>query len=186
MIEPSTPFALETTFEDDRLVAEVTQNPSAFGALYNRYLVSVYRYLFSRVGNAVDAEDLTSQVFLTAFERFRQYRGGGKFAAWLFTIARNKTFDYFRTHRREIPLDGESDTLPIDKDSYISLGESSAILELIAGFPAEERELLELRFAAEMPYREIGQMLHRSEGSVKKQIYRLLERIETELKKRHE
>ena len=190
MIEPSTQTVLENTYEDDRLVAEVEKNPYAFTTLYNRYLVAVYRYLFSRVGNAQDAEDLTSQVFLTALERFHQYRGGGKFACWLLTIARNKSIDFFRTHRREISLEDPytytQKTGVSQGNSVASHSESSAILELIAGFPADEREVLELRFAAELPYREIAKILHRSEGSVKKQVYRLLERIETALENRHE
>lgn len=190
MIEPSASSVLENTFEDDRLVAEVEQNPYAFTTLYNRYLVAVYRYLFRRVGNAQDAEDLTSQVFLTALERFRQYRGGGKFACWLLTIARNKSVDFFRAHRREISLEDPrahtQATAVSPCDSAAPNSEAGAILELIAGFRADEREVLELRFAADLPYRDIAQILHRSEGSVKKQVYRLLERIETELENRHE
>lgn len=186
MIEPTTPSVLENTFEDDRLMAEVKQNPYAFSTVYNRYLVSVYRYILSRVGNSQDAEDLTSQVFLTALERFHQYRGGGRFASWLFTIARNKSVDFFRAHRREISIEDPGASLPCAEDTHASRDESSAILDLIAGFPADEREVLELRFAAELPYREIAKILHRSEGAVKEQVYRLLERIETELENRHE
>ena len=186
MIEPSTPTVLENIFEDDKLVAEVEQNPYAFSTLYNRYLVPVYRYLFSRVGNAQDAEDLTSQVFLTALERFHQYRGGGKFAGWLFTIARNKSVDFFRTHRCEISMEDPGASLPYADDTRAAQDELGAILELIGNFPADEREVLELRFAAGLPYREIAQILQRSEGAVKKQVYRLLERIETELENHHE
>lgn len=185
MIEPSTPSAMEIPLEDDRLVAQVKQDPCAFDELYNRYLVPVYRYLFCRVRNTQDAEDLTSQVFLTALERFQQYRGGGKFAAWLFAIARNKSIDFFRLQRREIFLEDHNGAEPIKKAAPTPQDETSFLLQMIAGYPAEERELLELRFAAEMSYPEIAQLLHRSEGSVKKQIYRLLARIEAELKEHH-
>ena len=51
------------------LVKEAQRNPSAFGVVYDRYLTPVYRYLYSRVGNASEAEDLTAQTFLSALER---------------------------------------------------------------------------------------------------------------------
>jgi len=186
MIEQSVPSVLDAGFEEDRLVAETRQNPGAFLGLYDRYLAPIYRYLACRVGDPRDAEDLTAQVFLTAFERFAQYRSQGKFAAWLFTIARNKSIDFFRTHRREQPLE----TTPIYKAGVVEESarqdETRAILDIIAGFSPEERELLDLRFAAEMSFREIAGLLHRTESAVKKQVYRLLARIKKEMEDSHE
>ena len=155
--------------------------------MYDRYLAPIYRYLACRVGNHQDAEDLTAQVFLTAFERFTQYRSQGTFAAWLFTIARNKSIDFFRAgRRREQPLE----TTPLNKagvvDQSARLDEARAIHEIIARISPEERELLDLRFGAEMSFREMADMLHRSESAVKKQVYRLLARIKEEMEDTHE
>jgi len=186
MIEQSVPSILDAAFEEDRLVAETKQNPGAFLGLYDRYLAPIYRYLACRVGDPKDAEDLTAQVFLTAFERFAQYRGQGKFAAWLFTIARNKSIDFFRAHRRELPLE----TTLLCKAGVVEgsarQDEIRAILDIIASLSPEERELLDLRFAAEMSFREIAGLLHRTESAVKKQVYRLLARIKKEMEDTHE
>lgn len=173
--------------DDDRLAAEVNNdNPGAFAALYDRYMKPVYRYLVCRVNDVQTAEDLTTQVFLTALERFSQYRGHGKFAAWLFTIARNKSIDFFRTSRREIPLEDCPVQKTIGEDQTCAGDDARHILALIATYLPEERDLLDMRFAAEMSFGEMAQVLHRSENAVKKQVYRLLERIRKELENGHE
>ncbi len=184
MIKPSTPSTLEAALQEEQLVAEIRHNPAAFVELYDRYLAPVYRYLVSRVGDPQDAEDLTSQVFLTALERFPQYQNQGKpFAAWLFTIARNKSIDFFRARRIEDPLtsfhSSEDQKDPLSE--VVQKDESQTILDIIATYPPQDREVLQLRFAAEMTYAEIAHLLQRNEDAVKKQIYRLLERIGKDL-----
>jgi Sigma-70 region 2 len=68
--------------DDGLLIEAAQQNPAAIGPIYQRYVTRVYRYLYSRVGNAPDAEDLTSQVFLEALQSLSRYRHRGNFAAW--------------------------------------------------------------------------------------------------------
>ncbi|MDO9129198.1 MAG: sigma-70 family RNA polymerase sigma factor [Anaerolineales bacterium] len=85
------------TLQDEAaLVERARRDPSAFAALYHRYLTPVYRYLYRRLGNAHDAEDLTAQVFIEALEGLVAYRERGKFVAWLFTIARHRLTDFYR------------------------------------------------------------------------------------------
>ena len=71
-----------------------------FTEQYLETVTAVFRYLFSRVQNIDDAEDLTSQTFLTAFENLTKLRDPSKFTAWVFTIARNKTYNFFRRSQR--------------------------------------------------------------------------------------
>jgi RNA polymerase sigma-70 factor (ECF subfamily) len=63
------------------LVEDAKDDPAAFGQLYNHYVQPVYRYLYSRAGTTHDAEDLTSQTFMAAFEYLPRYRERGQFAA---------------------------------------------------------------------------------------------------------
>src|SRR5512142_165029 len=81
------------------LVKNAKDDPCAFGRLYDIYVQPVYRYLYSRVGSAHDAEDLTSQTFLAALEHLPRYEERGQFAAWLFRIARSKLMDHLRGSR---------------------------------------------------------------------------------------
>ncbi|MCB9134008.1 MAG: RNA polymerase sigma factor [Anaerolineales bacterium] len=93
------------SFADDEplLIEAARQNPEAFDALYCRYLNPVYRYLFSRVQNQADAEDLTAQVFIEVLEGLARYRDRGTFAAWLFTIARRRAIDHPGANVRSSP-----------------------------------------------------------------------------------
>ena len=95
----------EVVKKSDKILASEAQgSPSAFAELYRRHLTNVYRYLFSRVGNVDDAQDLTTQTFLAAKESIASYQGRGSFVAWLMGIARRKAVDRFRRRRKTVPL----------------------------------------------------------------------------------
>jgi DNA-directed RNA polymerase specialized sigma24 family protein len=96
------------------LVEEARHNPEAFAALYRRYFTPLYRYLYRRLSNAHDAEDLTTQVFIDVLEGLatHRYREGGCFVAWLFTIARRRLVDFYR-QRPSAPLDDPPSLNPV-------------------------------------------------------------------------
>lgn len=62
-------------------VRRAQEDPSAFADLYRQHVKQVYRYVLARVSNVGDAQDLTSQTFLTALESLPNYRGQGAFGA---------------------------------------------------------------------------------------------------------
>lgn len=74
-----------STEDDASLVKAARRDPAAFAALYRRHVTPVYRYLYSRVGNTADAEDLTAQVFTEALEGLGRYREVGSFATLTIT-----------------------------------------------------------------------------------------------------
>jgi RNA polymerase sigma-70 factor (ECF subfamily) len=84
------------TDEDAELVRAAQQDSTRFEALYRRWLKPVYRYFYFRLGNIKDAEDLTEQVFLKAYQDLPRYRSHGAFSAWLFSIAHARLVDYYR------------------------------------------------------------------------------------------
>ncbi len=92
------------TTDELALVRRTRTDAQAFGALYDRYVQRVYRYCYYRTSNTHEAEDLTAQIFLAALEGIPRYRQDGHFAAWLFSIARNKVAAYHRRAPHE-PLD---------------------------------------------------------------------------------
>ncbi|NCB32254.1 MAG: sigma-70 family RNA polymerase sigma factor, partial [Clostridia bacterium] len=87
------------------LAADAKNDPAAFAGLYDYFVQPVYRYIRSRVETNAEAEDLTSQTFIAAFEGLRSYRERGYFSAWLFRIARSKLMDHFRKKRYEVSLE---------------------------------------------------------------------------------
>src|SRR5262245_47822728 len=96
------------------LVRRAQTNAQAFGALYDRYVQRVYRYCLYRTNHLHEAEDLTAQIFLAALESLPRYRQDGHFAAWLFSIARNKVAEHHR-HAPHEPLD-EAQLPPLQID----------------------------------------------------------------------
>jgi len=169
--------------DEAELVRATRQDPGRFSEIYELYIRRIYRYLYSRVGNTQEAEDLTAQVFLAALETFEHFREDGYFGAWLFGIARNKVADHFRRHEHTAPL-GEDDPSPAGEDVLAGVirSERAAALEaLIRALPEGERELLRLRFIGEMSFRDMARALKKNEDAVKKSLYRLLERLQQQL-----
>ena len=169
------------------LVRRAQTDAQAFGALYDRYVQRVYRYCLYRTNNAHEAEDLTAQIFLAALEGLPRYRQDGHFAAWLFTIARNKVAEYHRRAPHE-PLD-ESRFPPIQMDMELTVEKSQRsekLLRLIQALAEDERDLIHLRYVAELSFAELAKSLNKNEDAVKKMLYRLVARLKLEMDADHE
>jgi len=159
-----------------------------FGELYRLSVKRVFRYLYSRTGNREDAEDLTAQTFLSAYEAFYRLKRDDRFIPWLFSIARNKLNDHYRKRKPLSPLDSadhvsENHNLLTE---VIQSEQTARLGELIRSLPEKDQELLRLRFLAELQFSEMGDVLHRREDTVKKQVYRLLSRIQKQMEVSHE
>lgn len=159
-----------------RLVRRAQKDPTSFGEIYDLYVQRVYRFLCSQGLSQTEADDVTAQTFLDALESLPRYREQGRFAGWLFSIARNRMRDHFRAQSREQPLevDVEEQALPslpdqIDQE-WMILALGSLIDELEPG----QKELLNLRYVADLTFREIAEVVGDNEEAVKKRLYRLL------------
>lgn len=167
---------------DALLVQEAQRRPAAFAALYARYVGPVHRYIYSRVGNRADAEDLTAEVFTEALRNLPGYRERGLFPAWLFTIVRRKVAGHYRVHPVQ-PLDTAADAASPQPDPLAQALAHEALTELaqrLARLDEDARELLRLRYAAGLTYREIGEVLGKREAAVKMAVHRLLGRLHDE------
>lgn len=128
------------------------QQPPDLDQVFARYGDPVYRFLYSRVGNREDAEDLTSEVFLKATRQLDSGRAEASIAHWLFTVARTVLADHWRRYYRSgtaVPLDDDRiGQLPEDEKTEGHEDDSSArrVAELLAALPERYRAVLELRF----------------------------------------
>jgi RNA polymerase sigma-70 factor, ECF subfamily len=119
--------------------------------VFSRYLDPVYRFLYSRVGNREDAEDLTSEVFLKATRQLDAARAEASVAQWLFTVARTVLADHWRRYYRSgvsFPLDDErAGEIPEEAPS-VGHSESNArlVAEVLDALPERYRRVLEFRF----------------------------------------
>ncbi len=163
--------------DEAALIEQARSDHEAFAALYRCYLSQIYRYLYHRLGNQQEAEDLTAQVFTEALEGLiaQRYREGGKFIAWLYTIARHKLTDFYRK-RPSFPLDERASANTPDILTNIESGDDlSRISHLLTQLDEEKQELLRLRFTAGLSFSEIAIIDGRSEAAIKMSIYRALD-----------
>ncbi len=155
---------------------------STLALIYDSYAGDIYRYVYSRVGNAADAEDVTAQTFMAVIESLPRYRHRGNFSAWIFQIAYSKTMDLFRRQRRN-PLDIPLDAVYSDEvlEGVIKGQTVEQLSLLLKDLDEDERELIRLRFVAELSWIEIAAMLARKEDAVRKSLSRTLERLYSQI-----
>jgi len=158
--------------DEESLVRRAKQrDQEAFAQLYEGYFDKIYRYVALRIGDRMEAEDITQQVFLNAIRAISSFRWRGiPFSAWLFRIAHNQVVDYLRrkTKRPTIPLD--ESLVASDYDPQLIAGQKLDIERLHSATgkltPAQQ-EVISLRFAGELPIAQVARIMGKSEGAVK-------------------
>jgi RNA polymerase sigma factor (sigma-70 family) len=150
----------------------------AFTALYDRHLDRVYRHVFYRVGNHSDAEDLTQQVFLKAWQAIGRYRRTeAPFIAWLLTIAHNLVVSFYRRGKVAPLLDLDpastarwSDPVVQVLDKFDRVAVRDAILQL----KPEQQLVITMRFMEQFDNATVAAVLGKSEVNVRVIQYRAL------------
>lgn len=172
---------------DAVLIARAKEDPEAFGLLYERYVARIYRYIYYRVGNREDAEDLTARTFYRALRRFPSYVDRGlPFSAWLYRIAHNVVVNWLRDRSRRpvVPLETATTSTGEETDPHVvaeAQEEREKLLRAVRRLPADRQELLILKFVEGMSNAEIAQIMGRSEGAVKALYHRTLVALREEL-----
>jgi RNA polymerase sigma-70 factor (TIGR02952 family) len=150
----------------------------AFGALYDRYVDLVYRYVYYRVGAHAVAEDLTSETFLRALRRMSVFTWQGKdFGAWLVTIARNLVLDHFKSsrYRLEVCTPDLSETDRWEEGPERAVLDSfthRALFAAIRKLGSEQQECVVLRFLHGLSVAETAQVMGKNTGAIKALQYR--------------
>lgn len=180
-MENEEPQLAEVEFETIRRAQ--AGDETALAQIYDAFARPIYRYQYSRVGNPADAEDLTSQTFMAVLEALPRYQPRGRFTAWMFQIARNKAMDHFRrNHALSEVSEAVADIAQTDALDAVYQKESrSQLKRLIQHLDEDERELLRLRFNAELSFVQIGQTLGRTEEAVRKSVRRILDRLAVQM-----
>jgi RNA polymerase sigma-70 factor, ECF subfamily len=164
--------------DESNLARLAVSDIEAFAELYRRHLTRVYRYHAAHVGNARDAEDLTSQTFVAALEGIRSFRGTGSFGAWILGIASKKRLMFYRGNRSELPLDTAleypSPDLPTDRVAAQRL-QLDSVSRALRQISPDRAEALILTYFGGLSNSEAGHVLNKSEAAVKMLISRGLQ-----------
>jgi len=154
----------------------------AFGQIYDRYVDTVFRFIYFRVGNRQLAEDLTSDTFLRALKRIGSVTWQGRdLGAWLVTIARNLVADHFKSGRYRLEMT-TSDVIDADRPDRGPEGSPEnvvvdhitnvALLTAVKQLNSEQQECIVLRFLQGFSVAETAQTMGKNEGAIKALQYR--------------
>jgi RNA polymerase sigma-70 factor (ECF subfamily) len=144
----------------------------AFAQLYESHFDKIYRYVVIKIGNRTEAEDMTQQVFIKAYESIGSYQFQGvPFSAWLFRIAHNQIVDFIRKASKK-PTVQLDESLPIMGDSdpqgEVELKINIEQVAIAAKqLTQAQREVISLRFAGGLSIAEVSTAMRRSENAVK-------------------
>ncbi len=145
---------------------------NAFARLYDAYLERIYRYIYFRVAEEQVAEDITSQVFLKAWETLDRYRiTGSPFIAWLYRIARNAVIDHYRTQKSIVGLEEVAPARASysgDLDEKLDLQFAARDLRLaLQQLTEEQQQVLILKFISDFSTLEIAKQMGKRQGAVR-------------------
>jgi RNA polymerase sigma-70 factor (ECF subfamily) len=164
----------------ERLLVEAAQkDPARFTELYEENFERVYAFVTRRVRERADAEDVTSEVFQQALANLGRFEWRGvPFCAWLYRIAANAIADRWERAAKERGNPG-ADGPPghdgeIDADK---IERRAKLFRLVQTLPAEQRRVIEMRFAEEKSIREIASELRRTPGAVKQLQFRGIQNL---------
>jgi RNA polymerase sigma-70 factor (ECF subfamily) len=153
---------------------------SDWDALYAAHLPRIYNYFRYRVGDGADAEDLTAITFEKAWRhRARFRRDLGAFTTWLYAIARNVAVDHWRRRRETAPLEDAAtlDTGLTPEDAAVRRSDFERLEALLVLLPERERELLSLKYGADMTNRAIAKLTGLSESNVGTILHRTVRQL---------
>jgi len=173
--------------DDTELVLRAIQrDQEAFGELYDRHVVRVYRHIYYMVGNAAEAEDLTAQAFLRAWEAIPRYQvRGAPFVSWLLRIAHNLGVSHLRSKRESSQIhEGIVDPkMQRDPESaYEQTADEELVREAILMLREEQRQVIILRFIEDLDYREVAEIIGKSVAAIRVIQHRALNALRKQMK----
>ena len=156
----------------------------AFGLLYDYYQPMIYRFIYLKVSHREEAEDLTHQVFLSAWQNIEQYAFRGfPFSSWLYRIARNQVIDYYRVKKTNISI--ETIEIRIDNASIKKMDDSldiervgKAILQL----KPEQQDVILMRFVEDLSPKEVAMAINKTSTAVRLIQHRAIKNLKEILK----
>lgn len=156
---------------------------------FEQFYPKVYNFLYYRVSNPADAEDLVNAAFERAYISRHQFdESKGSFSTWLFSIARNILIDHHRTHSRHATW-VESDSLspdlvtagPTPETQLVQQEMVAAMLESLARLGERDQEIISLKFAGRLKNKEIGEILGMKEKTVSVALLRAMRRLRQQM-----
>ena len=168
-------------------VDDAARRLDQFAEKYQQFFPRVFAYIYGRIHNVHQSEDLVSEVFERAFLKMGSLRNDEAFATWLFTIARNLVTSHARKRGRESVVDPDilksvvATTVSVENEVLIR-EEVAAVVECLKKFPQREQDIVSLKFDAELTNGQIAQVMGLSEANVRVILFRTLRKLREMMK----
>ena len=154
---------------------------SAYGDLYDRYIDQIYRYVFARVADRAEAEDMTEEVFLKSWEALIGSQPTiTNFQAWLYRIARNLIIDHYRTKKATHSLDQIpvlDDPGPLPERKVLDSLDNDRLVRAIQLLDENLQQVIICRFINGLTHAETAQVLETNENNTRIMQYRALKKL---------
>ena len=173
--------------EEESLIQKAKEGDgNAFGELYDAYQPRIYRFVFLKTGGKQDAEDITHQVFLSAWQNMGKYEFQGfPFSSWLYRIASNAVIDHYRTKRDHRDIEtiseeivAEMPDLETKLDTALELKVVRAALQKLED---DQQSVLLMKFVDELSNKEIAEALGKNEGTIRVIQHRALKQLKKQI-----
>ena len=158
----------------------------AFGKIYDSLVDSLYRYVFYKVDDRDEIEDILESLFLKVWQNINKYKKqkGLYFKAWVYRIAHNLVIDYYRTYREHASLDHRFSDESKDSDPTVLTKQSlnnEYLKDALKKLKKKHQQIIVYKFINDFSNKEIAQILNKSEGSVRIMQFRALKALKIEL-----
>ncbi len=146
---------------------------------YRQHAQTVYKFLLSQCRDPDLAEELTQETFFQAVRSIERFDGGCKLSVWLCQIAKHLWYQHLRRHRREAPMPAAPPeaAAPSAEEGAVAQEGRMALLRQVHGLPEPAREVVYLRAFGGLTFREIGDVLGRTETWARVTFYRSKESL---------
>jgi RNA polymerase sigma-70 factor (ECF subfamily) len=158
----------------------------AFGLLYDRYVDTVFRFIYYRVNDRALAEDFTSETFLRALRRIGTISYQGRdIGAWFITIARNIVLDHVKSARNRLEITtadtietrDQSQRTESTENSVLRTLDAERLMRAVAELGDEQRECVMLRFINGMSVSETAAIMGKNDGAIKALQHRAVRKL---------
>ncbi len=159
------------------------QSEPHFGELYSRYFQRIYNFVYARIRNHAECEEIVQETFIAVFRSFENYRGQSSLLSWIYGIAKNTTNNALRRARTlndRIDLVEESELIPSaslappSPDDLLDLHRFGDELSERLGQVADwQAEIFTMRHLENLSIPEISRRTHRTSDAVRSSLYRV-------------
>jgi len=165
---------------DEELMQTVSEgNLDAMTYIFERYNVRLYNFYYQMVKDVAICEDLTQNVFLKVIKYKHSYKGG-KFASWIFKIARNLFYDHYQEQKKTQAFEDIDDvTGELDEETIEKEEEVSHLMRVLNNLNEKDKELIVMNRINGIKYEQIAEIVGSNTTAVKTKIHRIVQKLRT-------